>query len=282
MLQSNIQGLPRSLEAAWPAAPSNAALAANDVWEGFRLNWFWGTLAMQDIKLRYRGSMLGPFWITLSMAIMVGAMGVIYAKLFHQDIASYLPFLTIGIIIWSFIAGQINEGCQTFISAQGLIQTVALPFSVHAYRQVARNMIILAHNLVIFPPVMLYFHIPFTWRIAEVVPALILLAINSVWIAISFGIVSARFRDVPPIVQNFVTIAFFVTPIFWPPSQLGRWREIAELNPLFAAVDIVRSPIMGQAAASYSWDIMLVVTAIGWAATFLLFSRFYARIAYWV
>jgi ABC-type polysaccharide/polyol phosphate export permease len=282
MSQSGVQRLPRSLETAWPAALSNAALAWDDIWEGFRQNWFWGTLAMQDIRLRYRGSMIGPFWITLSMAIMVGAMGVIYAKLFHQDIASYLPFLTIGVIVWSFVAGQINEGCQTFISAQGLIQTVALPFSVHAYRQVARNLIILAHNLVIFPPVMLYFHIAFTWQMVEVVPALVVLAINSIWIAIFLGIISARFRDVPPIVQSFVTIAFFVTPIFWPPSQLGRWQEIAELNPLFAAVDIVRSPVMGQATAFYSWHIMLGVTAIGCGATFLLFSRFYARIAYWV
>jgi ABC-type polysaccharide/polyol phosphate export permease len=282
MLQSNVQDLPRPLEAALPAAPSNAAIAWNDIWDGFRQSWFWGALAMQDIKLRYRGSMIGPFWITLSMAIMVGAMGLIYAKLFHQDIASYLPFLTAGVIIWTFVAGQINEGCQTFMATQGLIQSVPLPFSVHAYRQVARNFIMLAHNLVILPPVLLIFHIPVTWRMLEVAPALVLLSINSVWIAISFGIVSARFRDVPQIVQNFVTIAFFITPIFWPPTQLGRWQGLFELNPLFAAVDIVRSPIMGQAAAPYSWSIMLGVTALGWGATFLLFSRFYSRIAYWV
>jgi ABC-type polysaccharide/polyol phosphate export permease len=282
MLQPNVQDLPESSQAPRPAALSDAAVAWNDIRDGFQQSWFWGTLAMLDVKMRYRGSMIGPFWITLSMAIMVGAMGLIYAKLFRQDIASYLPFLTVGVIVWSFVAGQINEGCQTFISAQGLIQTVALPFSVHAYRQVARNLIILAHNLVIFPPVMLYFHIAFSWRVVEAVPALALLAINSVWIAIFFGIISARFRDVPQIVQNFVTIAFFVTPIFWPPSQLGRWQEIAELNPLFAAVDIVRSPIMGQATAAHSWNIMLDVTVLGWGAAFLLFSRFYSRIAYWV
>ena len=113
-------------------------------------------------------------------------------------------------------------------------------------------------------------------------PAAVVLAINGVWIAISFGLVSARFRDIPPIVQNFVSIAFFVTPIFWPPTSLGRWQSIAELNPLFAAVDIVRSPIMGQAVATYSWIIVLGTTLIGGGLTFLMFSRFYSRIAYWV
>ena len=265
-----------------PAAPSNAAIARADLWEGFRKSWFWSALAMQDIRLRYRGSMIGPFWMTLSMAIMVAAMGIVFAKLFNQNLTTYLPFLTTGIIAWTFVAGQINEGCQTFMASQGLIQSVPIPFSIHAYRQVARNLIMLAHNLVILPPVMIFFHIPFTWRIFEVLPALVLLSLNGVWVCILFGMISARYRDVPPIVQNIVQILFFVTPIFWPPSALGRWQEIFQLNPLFAAIDIIRAPILGQATAPYSWALMLGVTVIGCSLTFMLFSRFHSRIAYWV
>jgi ABC-type polysaccharide/polyol phosphate export permease len=282
MAQSSVQDLPVPLEMPGPVAPSNAAIAWTDIWEGFQKNWFWGALAMQDVKLRYRGSMIGPFWMTLSMAIMVAAMGVIYAKLFNQDPATYLPFLTTGIITWTFISGQINEGCQTFLAAQSLIQTVPLPFSVHAYRLVARNLIMLAHNLVILPPVLIFFHVPLTWRMFETVPALLLLSLNSVWVCIFFGIISARFRDVPPIVQNFVQVIFFVTPIFWTPTSLGRWQVLFELNPLFAAIDIVRAPIMGRATAPYSWALMLGVTVIGCSVTFMLFSRFHSRIAYWV
>ena len=88
--------------------------------------------------------------------------------------------------------------------------------------------------------------------------------------------------DVPPIVQNFVTVIFFVTPIFWTPSSLGRWQGLFELNPLFAAVDIIRAPIMGQPTAPYSWALMLGVTVIGWGLAFMLFSRFRSRIIYWV
>ena len=74
-------------------------------------------MAMQDIRLRYRGSILGPFWLTLSTIIMVAAMGVIYARLFHMEVSRYLPFLTIGLIVWQFISALINEGCQTFLAA---------------------------------------------------------------------------------------------------------------------------------------------------------------------
>ena len=211
-----------------------------------------GALAMQDVKLRYRGSMIGPFWMTLTMAIQVAAMGLIYAKLFHQDTSTYLPFLTTGIITWTFVLSQINEGCQTFMAAQSLIQTVPLPFSVHAYRQVARNLIMLAHNLVILPPVMIFYHVPFTWRISETLPALVLLSVNGVWVCIFFGIISARFRDVPPIVQNFVTV------IFSPRLSFGRRLRLAAgkgfLNSTrFSRQSIYQSAHHGTTYGPYSW-----------------------------
>jgi ABC-type polysaccharide/polyol phosphate export permease len=281
-MSSNAQDLQRSPDMSWASVPSSAAVAWNDIWQGLHKSWFWGALAMQDIRLRYRGSIIGPFWLTLSMAIMIGAMGFLYSKLFNQDMSTYLPFLTTGLIVWNFISGQINEGCQTFIGAQSLIQSVSLPYSIHVYRQLMRGLIMLAHNLVILPIVLIFYHVPLTRYTLEGLPALALLCLNCVWVALVLGMISARFRDVPLIVQNFVTIIFFVTPIFFPPSALGPWQEIAQLNPLFAAVDILRAPLMGQAPAASSWPIMLAVTGVGWVIAFLFFSRFSPRIAYWV
>jgi ABC-type polysaccharide/polyol phosphate export permease len=281
-MSSNVGYVQRSLDVPWESVPSGASVAWDDIWQGLRKSWFWGALALQDIRLRYRGSIIGPFWMTLSMAIMIAAMGFLYSKLFNQDITTYLPFLTTGLIVWNFISTQINESCQTFIGAQSLIQSVALPYSIHAYRQVTRGLITLAHNLVIVPIVLIFFHVPLSWHIFEALPAFVLLCINCVWIALVLGMISARFRDVPLIVQNFVTIIFLVTPIFFPPSALGSWQEIAQLNPLFAAVDILRAPLLGQAASAFSWPIMLAVTGIGSALAFFFFARFSSRIAYWV
>ena len=97
-------------------------------------------LAFQDTKLRYRGSDLGPFWLTISTVVMVASMGVIYSTLFNLSASTYLPYLAIGLIIWGYISTAISEGCQTFLSAEGIIQTVPLPYSVHAYRAVFRNL----------------------------------------------------------------------------------------------------------------------------------------------
>jgi ABC-type polysaccharide/polyol phosphate export permease len=265
-----------------PRRVSDTAAAWNDLLEGMTKSWMWSAMAMQDIKMRYRGSLLGPFWLTISMVIMIAAMGLIYARMFHMEITTYLPFLTVGLVIWNFVSTVIIEGCHTFLSAQNIITQVRLPFSIHAWRNVCRNLIVLAHNMVIVPFVLIVFGVRVGWSVTAIIPAFVVLTIDGIWISILLGMISARYRDVPPIVMSFVTVIFFVTPIFWPPEALGVWMHALPLNPLFAAVDVVRAPLLGSAPLEYSWPVLLAVTVLGSGATFFLFARFRPRIAYWV
>jgi homopolymeric O-antigen transport system permease protein len=265
-----------------PKRASRAAAAWADLAEGMSKSWMWSAMAMQDIKMRYRGSLLGPFWLTISMLIMIAAMGLIYARLFNMEITRYLPFLTVGLVVWNFVSTVIIEGCQTFVSAQSIITQVRMPFSVHAWRTVYRNLIVLAHNMVIVPLVLIIFSVPINWSVIIIVPAFVILTINGIWVSILLGMISARYRDVPPIVMSFVQVIFFVTPIFWPPEAMGIWMQALPLNPLFAAVDVVRAPLLGGAPLTYSWPVLLIATGIGSVGTFGLFAKFRQRIAYWI
>jgi ABC-type polysaccharide/polyol phosphate export permease len=265
-----------------PIPPGKAAKAWYDVADGFHKNWLWTAMAMQDMRLRYRGSLLGPLWITMSTAIMIGAMGVIYPRLFHTDVRTYLPFLTTGLIVWQFVSSLISDGCTTFTSAQSIILQAPMPFTVHVYRLVYRNFLIFLHNFAIVPIVLFLFPAPIGPGILLLIPALVLLAITGVWISTLLGMLSARFRDVPPIVANIIQVLFFVTPIFWPVDALGPYKLYAALNPMFAAVDVVRAPLLGVSPEPYSWSVLIVVTILGSALTFTLFARFRSRIAYWV
>jgi ABC-2 type transport system permease protein/lipopolysaccharide transport system permease protein len=265
-----------------PLAPGRARLARRDLAEGLRRSWMWWALALQDIRLRYRGSALGPLWLTISTLVMVVAMGFIYARLFQTDTRSYMPYLTVGLIVWQLISTLITDGCQTFTASEAVIQQVPIPFSIHAYRVVCRNFIIFAHSLVLVPIGLAALRIPVGWRAIEAVAGGAVIAVNGVWIAILLGMFSARFRDIPPIVASFVQVAFFVTPVFWPIEALGEYRGIAEYNPLFAAIDVIRAPLLGQATAATSWPVLLAATVVGCAVSFALFARFRSRIAYWV
>lgn len=272
----------RSADLELPPPPSPMAAAWVDLVEGTARSWMWSTMAMQDIKLRYRGSVLGPFWLTISMIVMIVAIGLIYARLFNMDVGRYLPFLTVGLVTWQFVSSLITDGCHAFLSSQHVISQVRLPFSVHVWRSVCRNLIILAHNMVIVPFVLVMFGVSIGWNVLTIIPALAILTINGVWVSILMGMLSARYRDVPPTVVNFVQVAFFITPVFWPPEALGHWTPYLVLNPLFAAIDVVRAPLLGAAPLTYSWSVLLVVTVLGCAGTFALFAKFRPRIAYWV
>jgi ABC-2 type transport system permease protein/lipopolysaccharide transport system permease protein len=130
--------------------------------------------------------------------------------------------------------------------------------------------------------VLIIFHVPVSWHAIFIVPALVILAINGFWVSILLGMISARYRDVPPIVANFVQVIFFVTPIFWPPEAVKGWMWALPLNPLFAAIDVVRAPLLGDAPLPYSWTVLLIVTAVGCLGTFWLFTQFRSRIAFWI
>lgn len=264
------------------AAPSQAALALRDLARGVRAYYLWYLLAWQDIRRLYRRSILGPFWLTLSMGALVGVLGTLYGMLFGVASADYVPFLALGFIVWTLISGIITEGCTAFINAQGIIRHVGLPLSIHVYRLLWRHLLILVHNAAVFVVVAAVFAVWPGWTGLLALPGLVLLCLNGIWAGLLLAIVSARFRDVPPIVTSIVRICFFVTPIIWMPELLPARPLVLDVNPFFHLVEVVRAPLLGQVPGLGSWIAVLAMTAAGWLVTFAFFRRYRRRIAYWV
>ena len=222
------------------------ALAWQDIRDGLRM-WRLGvTLGWLDIRLRYRGSVLGPFWLTISTAVMVGSLGVLYATLFHMNLREYLPFIALSQVLWGFISGMIGDGCTCFTQAEGTIRSMRMPFFVHAVRCLVRNVLILAHNVVVIAVVFILLKINPGWGGFLAVPALALWTIAGLSICLPLGAVCARFRDIPPIITSVLQIAFFVTPIIWLPKQLGPYMHFLLLNPFFDMLEVVRAPDAGH------------------------------------
>ena len=261
---------------------SDTAQARDDLMAGVRRWRLWSRLGWHDIRKRYRRSILGPFWLTLSMAIMVGSLGLIYGTLFRLDLEGYLPFLAIGLATWTFVSSFLNEGCVSFIELEPLIKNVRIPMSVHILRVLWRNLIIFAHNIVIFAVVALVFQV---WPGAAgplSLAGLALLLVNASWIMLLLGMVCTRFRDVPPIVASVVQLLFFVTPVMWKPELLGDRRYLMALNPFHHLIEIIRAPLLGQVPGWESWAVAVLFALGGWAFTFACFARFRKRIAYWL
>jgi len=264
--------------------------AADDLADGWAQRQLWGHLGWQDIRQRYRRSLLGPIWITISMAVTAIALGILYAGLFGNTLSVQLPYILVGFIVWGFISGCISEGSEVFIANEGLIKHLPAPLSVHVYRLIWRQTLFFAHNLVVYLVMLVVFPQPLKWIDLTAIPAFALLMANGAWVALLLGMVTTRFRDLTPITQSVVQLMFFLTPIVWiyadlrnsaNPSIAERAR-LVEFNPFLHFIEIIRQPMLGQDQQLRHWIVVLVITVVGWAATLIVLRRYRSRISYWV
>ncbi len=264
------------------AGSARADLARRDFIEGARLWRLAATLGWLDIKLRYRGSLLGPFWLTLSTGAMVGALGVLYSTLFKMNVREYLPFLALSQVLWFFLSAMVSEGCTCFTEAEAIIRSVRMPFFVHALRTLVRNVLVLGHNILVIVVVYAIFAIWPGWHTLLALPGLVVWTVDGLAVAMLLGAFCARFRDIPPIVGSIMQIAFFVTPVIWQPKQLGPDKHWLLLNPFFDVLELVREPLLGSTAGSHVWAAAVAYTLALCALTWALFSRARPRIAFWI
>lgn len=262
----------------------NLSLAIDDLFEGVRLWRLWYMLGLNEITHRYRRSTLGPFWLTLSIGVQILVMGFLFGYLFQHKIERFLPFLCISLILWNFLSATIMDGATTLTGASSLITQVKRPFSVYILQTIWRNIVILGHTIVIFVIIALVYGMyPNSTSVFVPIGFFLFLA-NISWVAMFTAILSARYRDVPMIVQNAFTVLFWLTPIFYMPVQLGEGliAKIVVFNPLFHIIEVIRAPLLLETPTTTNWLVAAGGAAIGWIITILLFSRTRARIPYWI
>lgn len=260
-----------------------------DLMRGFRQHELWLQLGWQDIKQRYRRSVLGPLWITIATGVMALALGLLYSVLFKIPVAQFLPHVTVGLVIWGFISGCIKEGANIFIDNEGLIKQLPSALSVHVYRLVWRQTLFLAHNLVIWVILILVFPRHLGWNLALAIPAMALLIINGVWVTMFFGIVATRYRDVAPLLEALVQLLFYVTPIVWMTStlhdqggEIANRARLAELNPLYHYMEVIRAPLIGASLPAYHWWVVIGCTIGGLFLALMAMRQWRFRVSYWV
>lgn len=259
-------------------------VALSDIFEAlvkYRLALIFG---WQDVAQRYRRSRVGAFWLTLNMAVLIGAMGAIFGTLFQSEMHEYLPHVCAGIVMWSFITSCLSEGCTTFSSSDGIILQVRMPLFTHILRALWRNIIIFMHNIVIFPIIALVLGHPLNSVALLAILGFAIVCLNLSWMMLILAILCARFRDMTQIVSNVLQILFYATPIMWMvkilPDHVS--KAFIELNPFYHFIELVRAPLFGYPPHGTSWLVGAVFAAVGWVIALIFFGKYRWRVAYWL
>jgi ABC-2 type transport system permease protein len=257
------------------------ASALDDLYAGLARCELWLTLGWHDIRQRYRRSVAGPFWITISMAMMIAGIGYLSTGVLNQRIDDYLPYLAAGIIVFGLISSLVNEGCNVFIEASRAILQIKAPFSIYVYQLVWRNLLIFFHNICIYAIVAIMFQVSPGFALFLAPLGILAIAVNGFFLSFMLGGLGARFRDVPLIFTNLMQVAFFMSPVFWRPAQSQNALFI-DLNPFYYFLEAVRMPLMGQLPPARIWIVIAVITCVNAIVSLLFFARVHARVPYWL
>ena len=268
------------------AAGPSGRLLLREAWDDLRTvlvnRDLWLFTGWMDIHVRYRRSILGPWWLTLSMAVTLGFMAAVYSIILKVDSPRYVPYLAIGLPLWTFISTALNESAGLFTTAKTAIHTAKLPLSMYPLKAIWRNLIILAHNFIIVIAVWIWWGIWPGWNLLPFAAGMGLLILTGIaWLFI-LGVAGARFRDIEPMVGSLMTPMFLLTPIIWYPSQLRGYGALLNWNPFYHYLEIVRQPLLAGAATPLNWGFSIVFTLGSAALAAVVFIRYHRSIPVWV
>ncbi|NLP61656.1 ABC transporter permease [Paraburkholderia sacchari] len=247
------------------------------------VSWrLWTLLGWLEVRQRYARSRLGPFWLTISMGVVIASIGVVYGTLFGQKMSDYLPYLACSLVMWNMFSQTVNEGSMAYINSSTYIRQAATPKIIFMLQVVWRNFIVLAHNFIIVIVLLGIFGVKSWETLPLFIPGLLVFILNALWLAMIAGLLSARFRDLPQIIAALIQVIFYVTPIMFRPEALTRFSFIVDFNPIGYLLGVVRDPLIGQGPSLLTWGVALGMLVVGWPLALVMTGRYIKRIPYWV
>ncbi len=239
-------------------------------------------LAWREIQNRYQRSLLGPLWLTLTLAIRVIALGFIFSTLFDEPAGYYIAWLTTGIVAWEFITGTLQAGCEWFSQRTGYITQGQLTLGSLVIWGMTSQLFMLAHSLPLWFAVLFFHPQAFDFGLLYLPLGIAMLCLVLVPMGLILAMIVPRFRDIGPLVNSALQVAFFITPIMWLPEDEGLTRVVAQWNPFTYLVGWVREPLLGRAISGQDFLLFLAAVLILYPISIAIFIRFRRRLAYWL
>jgi ABC-type polysaccharide/polyol phosphate export permease len=228
-------------------------------------------LVINQLKQRYRRSLLGMGWVLVSPLLNTAVLSIAFSALFKESIVQYPVYVIVGLIAWNFFAQTTTLGIDAAVSGSGLLQRVYLPRSTFVVATLGGALINMGIALVALLIVLLALGAPL-YASALVLPlAIALLALFTLGVTLVVATLAVFVGDVAHLYQLLVQALFFLTPIVYPSEIVpAQFRWLVQLNPVSLMVDLFRALLYrGQLPPSSQWSaatgIALATLVIGWA-----------------
>lgn len=257
-------------------------LISDSLWAA-RLWRVWLFFGVQDIKTRFRRSLLGPLWLFLNLAFFVGGVGLVFGTLFGQPMNEFLPYLTCGFVLWGYLSSSLTELGSAFTNAEGYIKQFSYPKQIYLGRVWVTYTVLLLIGLIAVAVAQFIYDVFDIrgWLLA--VPGFLILMLAALGHIAICAYLGARFRDLPHAATSVMQVLFFVTPVIFPVATLrDRGLDFIYLyNPLYYLIEIVRYPILhAEFATPQTYYVAALYTLAVWIAATIVARRLDSRVVF--
>jgi len=220
------------------------------------------TLAWSDMRHRYVRSLLGPFWMSIQMAIMVAVLGSVIGHLSNASAIARLPMLALSLTAWTFLNNVVLDATTALQNSAGLIKDRALPPVVFLLQCLFRQALFALHNASV--PLILWLALAQTniEGCIAALPGFALFVACTLGLGLVLGALATRFRDMKPIIESTLTLAFLSSPVIWTAEMINPTSTVMRLNPLTHLFAMWREPLATGHVAMTSVVYALVCAAV--------------------
>jgi ABC-type polysaccharide/polyol phosphate export permease len=224
-------------------------------------------LARKDFFVRYRRASFGLLWAVLLPLFQAVVLAIVFSKVarIHVPGVNYTVFIFSGMISWTFFSTVLSAGSTAIVDGAGITTKIYFPRAVLPLVTVASSLYGFAITVVILIAMSLVTGVDLGLNILLLIPAMIVMAMLATAFSLVFSALHVYFRDVRFLVQAMIIAWFYVTPIIYPLTRVGRLGTFLHINPVTGVVEHFRAATVG---ADPGWVATLWWT-LGWTVVLL-------------
>lgn len=239
------------------------------------------TLAWSDMRHRYVRSLLGPFWMSLQMAIVVAVLGSVIGQMSNADMLARLPMLALSMTAWTFLNSVVLDATTALQNSASLIRDRALPPVIFLLQCTFRQGLFALHNACVPLVLWLFLSSHDLSHVLAALPGLLLFVACTVALSLVLGAMATRYRDLKPIIESTLMLAFLASPVIWSSDMINHRSTVMRLNPLTHLFAVWREPLAGGHVDTTSIVYVLIVLALLIVASVLTLVRL-RKAAFWI
>lgn len=198
------------------------------------------TIALKNIKVKYKNSVLGFMWSMLHPLAYLVIFIFVFSQVF-VSIDRYPLYALIGLVFWTYFANSMTQIINSIINNASIIKTIALPNILFPMSAAFAEFVTMLLSLIPFFILMLFFGLNITWVTLLIFPAIILFGLFTFGLATFLATFNVFFRDVGILWNTLSPALFYFTPIAFLSTMIPeKYMVYVKLNPLYHYMELVR------------------------------------------